>query len=91
MPDETAKLPETQEAMATRLGQCQFSPAQAALIMEIEPERLAEGPLLTAFLRGRLRAQAMVRHQIVQNALEGDPAAVKEFMRLAQESDFAVE
>ena len=91
MPDTDAKQPETLEAMATRLGQCQFSPAQAALVMEIPRERLEDGPLLEAFVRGRLRAQAMVRHTIVQQALEGDPAMVKEFQRLAAESDFAIE
>lgn len=76
---------------ATRLGQCQFSPAQAALIMEVPAAQLEDGPLFAAFVRGRLIAQAAVRNAVVQAAMEGDPSMVKEFVRMAAESDFAIE
>lgn len=83
--------PATPDAMAERLGQCQFGPAEAALIMGVKREEFEEGPLLEALVRGRLRAQARVRAAVLAQAIDGDPASVKEFQRLAAESAFAIE
>jgi hypothetical protein len=83
--------PATPEAMAERLGQCQFGPGDAAIIMGVSRDKFEEGPLLEALVRGRLRAQAKVRAAVLAQAIDGDAASVKEFQRLAAESAFAIE
>jgi hypothetical protein len=79
------------KSMAERLGQCQFGPGDAAIIMGVPRDQFEEGPLLEALVRGRLRAQAKVRAAVLAQAIDGDPASVKEFQRLAAESAFAIE
>lgn len=91
MPDQPDTAPATPEAMAERLGQCQFGPADAAIIMGVDRKQFDSGPLLEALVRGRLRAQAKVRAAVLAQAIDGDPASVKEFQRLAAESAFAIE
>lgn len=83
--------PATPDVMAERLGQCQFGPGDAAIIMGVPRDQFEEGPLLEALVRGRLRAQAKVRAAVLAQAIDGDPASVKEFQRLAAESAFAIE
>jgi hypothetical protein len=86
-------MPSTPELLtrATLYGQCQLSPQQAATLLEMSPARFEKSDLFEAFVRGRLHAQVAVRRSVVKEAQEGDPAAQKEFFRLAAESHFEVD
>jgi len=70
------------EEMAT----LQFSIEEVAIITALGVADLRCGPGATAFMRGRLRAQAEVRAAILQAAKQGSTPAQKEFQKLATDS-----
>ena len=69
-------------------AELQFTPEQIAVIMEIEPKAFEEPDVEKAFYRGRLRAQAEVRAQIKQLAIQGSTPAQKQFLTLVEESAY---
>jgi hypothetical protein len=67
-------------------GQCQMNMFETALLCGIEESELSEGELCKLYMRGRLEAELAVRRALVQKAQDGDCAAQREFMKLADES-----
>jgi hypothetical protein len=59
---------------------------ETALLCGIEESELAEGELCKIYMRGRLEAELAVRRALVQKAQDGDCAAQREFMKLAEQS-----
>lgn len=69
-------------------AELQFTPDEIGLIMQIDPRELrAAGKYETDYQRGRLKAQAMIRQQILTMAKNGSSAAQKEFLGLVTESE----
>ncbi len=72
------------EAMAA----LQFTPEQIAVIVEIERPDLDAPDGERAFYRGRLKAQAEVRAQIKQLAIQGSTPAQREFLALVEKTAY---
>jgi len=73
---------------AFRAGYLQFTVAEAALILDIDPTAF-ESPdgIQREYLRGRLVAQSEVRKSMIELAANGDPQAQKLFYDIARRSE----
>jgi hypothetical protein len=67
-------------------GQCQMNVFETALLCGVTEAELTDGELCKIYMRGRLEAELAVRRALVQKAQDGDCAAQREFMKLAEES-----
>jgi len=71
-----------------QFGRLQFSVEEVATIVGVSAMDIYESePLQTAYLRGRLKAQAEVRESIVLLATQGNAQSQKQFLDLARESE----
>jgi len=78
----------TQGDTISQYAELQFDPDQIALIMQISASDIHPGgQYATDYLRGRLKAQALVRQQIITMAKQGSSPAQKEFLNLVEESN----
>ena len=76
---------------AKECGLCQMTGADTAIILGIKAADLENGPLLDAYVLGKLEAELAVRHAVYDNATRGDVNAQKSFLKLAAESAIEVE
>ncbi len=70
------------------LGELQFTLAECALILQIEPEELntEDKNIINAYERGRLKASAAVRKAILQQAKQGSTPAQKQMLELIEKA-----
>lgn len=67
------------------MARLQFSPEEVAIICGIPSGAMrASEDIATAFLRGRLKAQAEVRQALVSMAVQGSTPAISQFHQLAE-------
>lgn len=71
------------------LSELQFTVEEIETI--IEKKILGVSKLEKAYMKGRLKAQAIVRRQILTMAHNGSTAAAKQFMELVDQSDIIEE
>lgn len=79
--------PEYSQAQLERVetcGQCQMTFPETALLCGVSIDEIKKGLLHTHYTKGKLEAELAVRRALVQKAQDGDGAAQKEFMRLAE-------
>lgn len=68
-----------------------MSPEEIAIILEIEPAHLkkeiksASGPVYTAFIRGKLKTEALLRKTTIQFAKQGSTPALTASLKLRDE------
>jgi hypothetical protein len=70
-----------------QMAHLQFSTAEVAVIVGVVESDITREPLATAFMRGRLQAQADVRQAILTAAKQGSTPAQKEFQAMAEKSE----
>ncbi len=68
------------------IGELQFSLYETSVITGHSECELSTGDAAIAYMRGRLKAQAMVRESILQMARQGAAPAQKQFLELAAKS-----
>lgn len=78
------------DVIATKLEKCgnvQFSIAEAALYCGISQSAIMESEEYTAaWLRGRVRTEAIARQHILDAAGKGDLSACRQLLQLAEQS-----
>ena len=87
------KITKEQMAEISNFSELQFSPAECAVIIGIDPAEFSanvaggEGDIFNAYEGGRLRAVAEVRRSILQQAKQGSSPAQKQICELMAQLD----
>ena len=72
------------EDVISSCGQCQMTPSETALIAGIDVAEIENGKYTDVYLREKLKAELNVRRTLLQKALDGDGAAQREYLALAE-------
>lgn len=72
---------------AESLGELAFSTEEVAVILDMDPAEFRRRPdLQRAYLRGKLRAEGVVRANILQAAKQGSTVSQKIYLQLVAQS-----
>jgi len=79
--------PEYSAAIIERVemcGQCQMDVKETAILCDVEENVISDGALMKFYIKGKLEAELAVRRSLLQKAQDGDGAAQKEFLKMAE-------
>ena len=68
-------------------GGCQFTIEQSATLLDLRVSQLQRGEGALAYIKGKLKAQSVIRAKLYKAAQDGDTSAIKQFIELAKNSD----
>jgi len=64
---------------------------ETAILCGIDSGDIEEGVYTSDYIRGKLEAELAVRRSLVMKAQDGDSAAQKEFLKIAEASRLGIE